>query len=311
MPKAIYAIWWDPNLGPLLGRSYPEGDPLTSEEAVVIFMGHGTKLEAKVGYTKLGRGLVVSYLDSPNCIAVLLESDDDAAVVERNLLRLVGRINFNSSKWDDEMARAFLLLQDLIAETSGKELLSSPHVSRLVEDMTVGRVQSLIPKHVLKAMARYPKASEYFGPDDEEVSRLLKDLERAGHVVSKTYGRRIECKQCGGTEVTFDLACPSCGSSDIYKVYLVFCPKCGNQSQTVLVDDLTEVRCQRCKQPAKVSELNVIDVELLCKGCGQATKEPMIVLSCANCSKRLTNADLLGGTGLAYYPAKPKGSRSR
>lgn len=311
MPKAIYAIWWDPNLGPLLGRSYPENDPLTSEDALVIFMGHGTKQEAKVGYTKLAKGLVVSYLDNPNCIAVLLDDDDDPAVVERNLLRLVGRINFNSSKWDAEITRAFLLLQELIAETSGQELLSNTHVARLVEDISRGRVSALVPKHVLKATAKYPKATEYLGPDDEEVSRLLKDLERAGHLVPKTYGRKVECRQCGGAEVTLELACPSCGSSDIYKVYLVFCPKCGNKTQTVIVDDLTEIRCQRCKQPAKVSELSVIDVELLCKGCGQATKDPKIVLSCANCGKHMTNTDLLGGTGLAYYPAKSKGPKSR
>jgi len=311
MPKAIYSIWWDPSLGPLLGRSYPETDPLTSEEALVIFMGHGVKQEAKVGYTKLARGLIISYLDSPNCIAVLLSQTDDPAVVERNLLRLVGRINFNSSNWDAEITRAFLLLQELITETSGQELLSSPHVNRFVEDMTRGRLTSVVPKHVLKAVAKYPKASEYFGSDDEEVSRLLKDLERAGHLVSKTYGRRVECRQCGGSEIGFNLACPSCGSEDIYKVYLVFCPKCGSRTQTVLVDDLTEVRCQQCKQPVKVSELNVIDVELLCKGCGQATTDPRIVLSCATCGKHMTNTDLLGGTGLAYYPAKPKGSRSR
>jgi ribosomal protein S27E len=311
MPKAIYSIWWDVALGPLLGRSYPENDPLTSEDAIVIFMGHGVSQEAKVGYTKLSKGLVVSYLESPNCIAVLLDENDEPSVIERNLLRLVSRINFNSSTWDTEITRAFLLLQELIAETSGKELLSNTHVMRLVQDMESGRLSALVPKHILKATVRYPKASEYLGTDEDEVWRLLKDLERAGRLIPKTYGRRVECRQCGGAEVTFDLACPSCGSEDIYKVYLVLCPKCGNRTQTVIVDDLAEIRCQQCKQPAKVSELTIIDVELLCKGCGQTTKDPRIVLSCANCGKRMTNTDLLGATGLAYYPAGTKRAKSK
>lgn len=180
MPKAIYAIWWDQTLGPLLGRLYPENNPLTTEDAIVIFMGHGINQEAKVGYTKLAKGLMVSYLDTPNCIAVLLDDSDEPSVVERNLLRLVGRINFNSSTWDTEITRAFLLLQELIAETSGDELLSNPHVTRLVEDMESGRVPALIPKHILKATARYPQASEYLGADEEEVWRLLKDSNAQG-----------------------------------------------------------------------------------------------------------------------------------
>jgi len=306
MPKAIFSIWWDATLGPFVGRSYPESDPLKSEEALVIFMGHGVHQEAKVGYTKLPRGLIISYLENPNCIAVLLDDDDDPTVVERNLLRLVTRINFNSSNWDDEITRAFLILQELIVETSGDELLTDPHVRRLLEDMNEGRTSALMPRHVMRAVAKYPKASEYLGPDDEEVARLLKDLERAGQLVPKTYGRRVECRQCGGSEFRLGLTCPSCGSEDIYKVYLVFCPKCGNQTQTVLVDDLVEVKCQRCKQPAKVSDLTVIDVELLCKGCGQATSDPKIIFFCSDCGKRINNTDLLGGTGLAYYPVEPK-----
>ncbi|MFW9800534.1 MAG: hypothetical protein ACFFD9_08860, partial [Candidatus Thorarchaeota archaeon] len=89
MPKAIFSVWWDNTLGPMVGRAFPEDDPLTSEEALSIFMGHGVNQEAPVGYTKLRRGLVISFLQTPNCIALLLEDEEDSTVVERNLRRLV------------------------------------------------------------------------------------------------------------------------------------------------------------------------------------------------------------------------------
>ena len=84
-------------------------------------------------------------------------------------------------------------------------------------------------------------------------------------------------------------------------MYTVFCPKCSNQFHAVIVDDLTEVTCMHCKQPVKVSELSVIDVEPLCNKCGTASSDPKIVFKCATCGKQLKGADLLAGTGLAYY----------
>ena len=66
MPKAIYSIWWDDRLGPMVGRAYPETAALTSEEALIIFMGHGVNQEAEVGYSKPQIGLVISYMKPPN-----------------------------------------------------------------------------------------------------------------------------------------------------------------------------------------------------------------------------------------------------
>ena len=301
MPKAIFSIWWDDNLGPMVGRSYPEATPLTSEEAVTIFMGHGVNQESEVGYSKLQQGLVISYMRSPACVAVLLHEDEESSVVERNLRRLAPHINFDSGDWDHELKRDYEILHELMKETSGDELLSNPGVKQLVEELVTGRTEAVKPKHVLIAADRFPDAREYLGKDDEEVSRLLRDLEDAGVLISKSYGRRIECRQCGDSNVTVELVCPNCESNDLHKVYTVFCPKCSNQFHVVIVDDLSEVTCQHCRKAVKVSELAVLDVEPLCNSCGTASNDPRIVFKCATCGKQLKGADLLAGTGLAYY----------
>jgi hypothetical protein len=289
----------------MVGRSYPETTLLSSEEAVTVFIGHGANMEISVGYSKIQAGVVVSYMRPPNCIAVLLADADNGAVIERNLLRLVPTIDFDTDNWDRELEKAFHGLEDLINETSGEELLLNPHVKHLVSDMMNSRISAITPKHVLKATVRYPLAYEYLGNDDEEIMRLLKDLEDEEVLESRTFGRRVECRQCGDSNLTIELLCPSCSSSDLHKVYTVFCPKCSNQFQTVLVDDLAEVTCMSCKQAVKVSELSVIDVEPLCNNCGTASNDPKIVFKCATCGKQLKGADLLSGTGLAYYFRHP------
>jgi hypothetical protein len=301
VPKAIFSIWWDDRLGPMVGRSYPETALLSSEEAITIFMGHGANMEISIGYSKIMSGVVISYMRPPSCIAVLLEDGENGATIERNLLRLAPTIDFDSHMWEKELEKAFHGLKDLITETTGEELLLNPNIKHLVGDMMNGRVTTIVPKHVLKATIRYPNAHEYLGDDDEEVARLLRDLEDEEVLESRTYGRKVECRQCGDSDLTIELLCPSCNSNDIHKVYTVFCPKCSNSFQTVLVDDLAEVTCMNCKQPVKVSELSVMDVEPLCNKCGTASNDPKIVFRCATCGKLLKGADLLSGTGLAYY----------
>ncbi|MHA2425764.1 MAG: TackOD1 domain-containing metal-binding protein, partial [Candidatus Thorarchaeota archaeon] len=273
-----------------------------SEETLIVFMGHGVNREAEVGYSKLPRGLVISYMKPPNCIAILLEEGENTPTIERNLLRVVQYIDFNSDKWDTELQRAFELLNELIDETSGAELLTNPGVKKLVEDMSKDRVPAITPKHVLRATVRYPNAHDYLGSDDDEVVRMLKDLEDENVLESRTFGRRVECRQCGDSDLTLELLCPHCESNDIHKVYTLFCPKCSNQFHAVMVDDIAEVTCLSCKEPVKVGELAILDVEPLCNKCGTASNDPKIVVRCATCSKHLRGADLFAGTGLAYYP---------
>ncbi len=301
VPKAIFSIWWDDRLGPMVGRSYPESTTLTSEEAVTIFMGHGVNQDSEIGYSKIQSGLVISFMHPPSCLGILLNDGENSSAVERNLVRLIPHVDFNSDHWDKELEKAFLVLHDLMDETSGKELLLNPGVKQLVGDMLEKRIESVKPKHVMKATVRYPEAYDALGNDDEEVSRLLKDLEDEEVLESRTYGRRVECRQCGSSELTIELLCPNCQSVDIHKVYTVFCPKCSNQFHAILADDLAEVICLSCKQPVKVNELAIIDVEPLCNECGTASNDPKIVFNCATCGKRLKGADLLSGTGLAYY----------
>lgn len=309
MPKAMFSIWWDDALGPFVGRTWPEGITLSSEEALTIFMGHGVNMEAKVGYTKIPQGLVVSFMETPNCIAVLLEEDDDSAVVERNLLRIVPTIDFASDTWDEEIRKAYEGLCSVIAETSGDRLLATPGIQNLIRDMFEGRIDVLKPQHNLLVTDSYPEAAKYLGQNRDEVVRTLKDLEDAGVIVPRTYGRKIECRQCGSSEVKITLQCPKCSSEDLYKVYTVFCPLCSEPFQTIIRDDLSEVTCQKCKKPVKVSELTVLDVEPLCTACGTATDDPKIVVHCAVCNKQLKAADLLSGTGLAYVSYKTKAKK--
>ncbi|MHA2433023.1 MAG: TackOD1 domain-containing metal-binding protein [Candidatus Thorarchaeota archaeon] len=304
MPKAIFSIWWDDTLGPMVGRAYPEDKPLTSEEALSIFMGHGVNQEAPVGYTKLKRGLVISYLQTPNCIALLLDDEDDSSVVERNLRRLVREIDMDSDDWDNELQQAFKRVTKLISESSGPELLQKPTVSRLVQDLHEGRVGPLAPQHVLRGRVKYPDATEYLGQDEEEIGRTLTDLVDAGVLVPKTYGRRVLCRHCGGEDVVITLVCPECGSQKLHKVYTVFCPICREQTPTVIEDHLIEVKCVQCKNAMKVSDLTVLDVEPVCEECGTASNQPKILFACATCGSELEGADLLGGTGLAYYHSK-------
>lgn len=301
MPKAIFSIWWDDRLGPMVGRSYPETTSLTSEEAVTIFMGHGVNLETEVGYSKIQSGLVISFMRSPSCLGVLLKEGDNSSAVERNLRRLIPHVDFDSDTWDKELEKAFHVLHDLMDETSGEELLLNPSIKQLVGDLMSRRIESIKPKHVMRASVRYPEATAYLGNDNDEVARLLKDLEDEEVLESRTYGRRVECRQCGDTDLTIELLCPNCQSNDIHKVYTVFCPKCSNQFHAVIGDNLAEVTCLNCKQPVKVNELAVIDVEPLCNACGTASNNPKIVFKCATCDKQLKGADLLAGTGLAYY----------
>ena len=304
MPIAIYSLFWDDTLGPFVGRSFPEEEPLAAEEAVVIFMGHGVNLDAtsKLGYTKLKRGLIISYLASPNCIAVLLDEEDDRSIVERNLLRLVTEIDFTSEDWDEEIRKAFHRLNQLIAESSGSELLSDLRVKRFVDDLKAGRIRDIKPLPILRGMDRFPVAANYFGTDEEEVARILRDLENEGFLTAVTYGRRVQCTFCGSVEVGITLVCPSCNSSDLHNVYTVFCPNCKAQFHAVIADDLKEVTCHSCKSNVEIADLTVTSVEVLCNACGTATDDPKITLTCRDCSHHFKPIDLLAGTGLAYYP---------
>jgi hypothetical protein len=302
VPKALFAIWWDDKLGPFVGRYYPEDEPISGEEALSVFMGHGVNHEAKYGYTKIKRGLVLSYMEAPNCIAVLLDENDEIPVVERNLKRLIKYIDLTSSDWDKEVQAAYQTLLELIDETTGAELLTRPGVQKMIDDMYGGRVPILKPRHVVKSIAQYPEAGTYLGQEEDEVESTLRDLENEGVLVAKSHGRTIKCRQCGGSSAEITLLCPVCDSPDLHKVYQVFCPKCSEMFQTVIIDELSEVRCQKCLVAVKVDELEAIDVEPLCNACGRASAEPKIVLTCSDCGKHLKGADLLGGTGLAYVP---------
>ncbi len=287
----------------MVGRAHPPDEQeLSSEDAVAIFMGHGVHQEARIGYCNLNRGLVISLLQSPNCIAVLLDKDDKPQLVERNLQRLSEEIDFDSTDWDTEISRAFTRLNQLLERSTGDDLLQQKEIRTLLQDMIEGRIEVLRPRSVMKGVEVYPEASHRLSSSDEEVSRTLSDLENAGVIVAKTYGRKIQCRKCGSSEIHVLLSCPSCGSVDLYKVYQIFCPHCGKRAQTVIVDDLLEVSCQHCKKSIDVASLNVLDVELLCNSCSTASADPRIVLDCAACSARLDKVDILGGTGLAYYP---------
>ena len=202
MPKAVFSIWWDDTLGPMVGRAYPEDEELKGEEALVIFMGHGVNQEAQLGYTKMKRGLVVSYLETPNCIAVLLDDDDAPLVVERNLVRLVNEINFNAEDWDNEIKHAYERLKELLQDTRGRELLSDPGIQRMVKDMVDGRLTEIKPKHVMRGIIKYPEAADYLGQDVEEVTRKLKDLDNEGIIVPKTFGRRYSTSRPYSTVAT-------------------------------------------------------------------------------------------------------------
>ncbi|MHA2235857.1 MAG: TackOD1 domain-containing metal-binding protein, partial [Candidatus Thorarchaeota archaeon] len=293
---------WDDKLGPMVGRSYPEENTLSGEEALIVFMGHGVNQEAEIGYSKLQKGLVISYMRPPNCIAVLLNDGENTEIVERNLLRLAPYIDFDSSSWEEELHKAFDTLHELLNESTGKELLNTPSVQKLIKDVEANRIKAFTPTHVLRASVRYPEAQDYFGPDDAEVTRMLKDLEDEDVLESRTFGRRVECRQCGDSNLTIELLCPNCESNDIHKVFTLFCPKCSNQFHAVMAEDIAEVTCLSCKVPVKVGDLAVINVEPLCNHCGTASNDPKIVFRCATCSKHLRGADLLAGTGLAYYP---------
>ncbi|MHA1771913.1 MAG: hypothetical protein ACTSYL_03615 [Candidatus Thorarchaeota archaeon] len=300
MPKEMHAIWWDDNLGPMIGRSYPEGASLTIEEALRIFMGHGINQEAKIGYTNLSRGLVISLLSTPNCIAVLLDENEDPQLVERNLIRLVDQMDFNSSDWDLEIAQAFQRLNELSENSSRDQLLKREDVRRLVNDMIDGRIGQIEPVHILKAAERYPKVVEYLAGSDEEVARTLNDLVSVGILVPKSHGRKLVCTKCGGTEVYLTLSCPNCHSTDLYKVYMLHCPSCGKITHGVIMDDMEEISCQHCKTAIPVDKIKVLGIELLCNSCSTVTPDPLIVLSCVSCGKRFSALDLLAGTGLAF-----------
>ncbi|MBS3794858.1 MAG: hypothetical protein KGY80_08175 [Candidatus Thorarchaeota archaeon] len=301
MPKAMYTIWWHDTLGPMVGRSYPGDTRLTSEEAVTIFMGHGSDMQAEIGYTKIPKGLVISYMEQPNCIAVLLDKDDESSIVERNLQRVVSEIDFNSESWENEIKHAFERLEELIQESTGNELLSKPEVRQLIVDMGRNRVGPIKPKQSLKVLTHYPTAKDYLGSGHEEVERTLQDLEEEGLIVGKTFGRTIECQQCGSSQVELVLRCPDCGSASLHKVYTVFCPKCSNRFHTVVDDEISEVKCQKCKEAIPVGELQILDVEPLCNECGKVTNKPKIGLACAKCGKDFEITDFLGGTAVAYH----------
>ncbi len=301
MPREMHSIWWDDNLGPLIGRSWPEGASITSEEALRIFMGHGIHQESRIGYTNLCRGLVVSVLIKPNCLAVLLDDNDDPARVERNLLRLVHEMDLESTQWDTEIARAFERLQELMRQTDRAELLARKGVRRLIEAMEDGLVPLLSPNHVFKGVDKYPDAAGYLPGDDEEVNRTLQDLVAAGILVARSRGRRFVCTRCSSTEMILDLRCPSCGSFNLYVVYGVHCPHCGKTFKSVIVDETEEISCPGCRRPIPVDSIRVLDIEVLCNDCSTATPEPRVTLRCASCARELSALDLLSGTGLAYH----------
>ncbi len=300
MPQAMFAIWWDDRLGPLVGRAYPESIQLSESDALTIFMSHGSKQKAKIGYTKIPIGLIVSIMERPNCIAVLLHDDEDPKVIERNIVRIAEAIDFNSQSWDEEIKKAYEALVELIDETTGESLLTNPNIKRLLQDLYDGRIERLAPKYLLEGTDFYPDASQYLGSDRNEVKRILQDLENVGMISAKTYGRRIECRQCGSSDVIIGLQCNECKSDNIHKVYTLFCPECSHQFHAVLVDNLTEVSCQHCKSSLKVSDLSVTAIEMLCNDCGLASEQPKIVLTCGMCGKYLIGTDLLAGTGIAY-----------
>lgn len=298
----MFAIWWDDRLGPSLGRSYPPIE-LSEEEVLNIFMSHGLNSKTSIGYTRISDGLVISYIHKPNCIAVLLDDDDDLEIIERNLMRLVPHIDLASDNWDAEIKQAFDTLNDLIKETTGTNLLTHSDVKEFIRALKSGHIRVIVPEQVLKGVIHYAEAEPYFGNNPDEVVRVLKDLEREKVLVAKTYGRKIECRQCGSDSIRIELRCPKCGSDDIHSIYTVFCPKCSNQFQTVLIDGLTEVRCQKCQEAVKVADLAATNVELLCNSCGMAFEEPRIVLICSVCNHTFSALDLLAGTSVAYHPS--------
>ncbi len=300
MPKAMYAIWWDNTLGPLVGRSTPDGETLSSDEALAIFLGHGVNHEARVGYTNLGRGLIVSIMESPNCLAVLLDDSDDPQIVERSLTRLIGEIDLNSQQWDRQIEMAFKRLLNMINCSSTEQLLARPDVTRLVTDLRTGRIEDIRPRNVMKQMASYPTAKEYINASDTEIEHTLADLVIAGVLIPKTYGRRIQCRQCGSDEVEIVLVCPTCNSKRLETRYALFCPNCNNRTEQIIYDDISEVVCEHCGASISVTDLVVINVEISCLECGRASVDTTIILNCASCGRRMNLVDILGGTGLKF-----------
>ncbi len=300
MPKAMYAIWWDNTLGPLVGRTAPDSETLSEEEALAIFLGHGVNQEARIGYTNLSRGLIVSIMEPPNCIAVLLEDSDDPQLIERALTRLLSEIDLNSTEWVRNIDRAFSQLLKILDSSTTEQLLSRGDVKRLIADMRAGRVNEILPRHVMKQVATYPRAREYLSLTDEEIENALSDLAAAGVLSVKAHGRRLQCRQCGSNEVEIVLACPTCHGEQLKIRYSLFCPRCGNRIHQMLPDGIEVVVCEYCHASLSVVDLTLIDVDIYCEECGRTSFESNILLYCARCGRHMNLVDILGKTGLAF-----------
>ncbi|RLG60123.1 hypothetical protein DRN86_03215 [Candidatus Geothermarchaeota archaeon] len=131
---------------------------------------------------------------------------------------------------------------------------------------------------------------------DEDITltgleEVLNKLSEAKILKKKRRGNVIKCYACGSTDVITQYLCPTCGSSNISKNWLVQHLTCGN---TFMVEELKldGITCPKCGRRIPKDDLSIIGGIFACKGCGSRFDAPMLVYSCLSCRNKFTLKEL-------------------
>ncbi|MEM4312166.1 MAG: hypothetical protein QXX95_07240 [Nitrososphaerales archaeon] len=168
--------------------------------------------------------------------------------------------------------------------------LTNPKIEKMLNSI---KGKNLEPEYDIKIGYHYPIVEEVLGKDPNEAKKTLEELVSLGILNKYVIVKEIVCSDCGSSSLSLSLACPFCGSRDVYLNSLMEHTPCGSMGiESSFIDSSGLKLCPKCKIEIKNEEIRIVGKWFECKSCGRKLREPKLIYQCRMCKKEHTVEDV-------------------
>lgn len=166
--------------------------------------------------------------------------------------------------------------------------LKDPGTERLLVEL-LKRRKELSPSFDPAHGYRYPDAENLCHVEAEEARSTLERLTQAGLLEKKFHTMDIACPSCGSSNIATAYVCESCRSPMIVKNALTEHTECG------YIDSLPKFKsedrryvCPKCGTTLRMGDLRIAGTWFECSSCGKRVPTVLPVHSCRACGEKFS-----------------------
>ncbi len=175
-------------------------------------------------------------------------------------------------------------------------MISDPKVIKLLEQLTNGGVNELVPVFDPKQLkyVDYPFVDKLLGRANSFTIQLLEDLTRLGYLKKKFYEKIIFCPVCNSTDLRYTTFCPKCSSGYILRSLVFEHPSCGFIGIEKEFSNGTGHICPKCQRELNLigSDYNSPGYYYKCYNCDELSIIPVEKWQCIQCSSVFSKEEI-------------------